>query len=46
MSHVEYTREDSRKDLSASLTGLVVGVVWILIVATIAYNIAVRGRGH
>lgn len=46
MSHVEYTREDSRKDLSASLTGLVVGVVWILIVAAIAYNIAVRGGGH
>jgi|tagenome__1003787_1003787.scaffolds.fasta_scaffold20989992_7 hypothetical protein len=46
MSHVEYTREDSRKDLSASLTGLVVGVVWILIVATIAYNLAVSGRGH
>jgi hypothetical protein len=46
MSHVEYTREDSRKDLSASLMGLVAGVVWVLFVATIAYNIAIRGRGH
>lgn len=41
MSHAEYTREDSRKDLSASLTGLVVGVVWVLIVGAIAYSIAV-----
>ena len=46
MSHVEYTREDSRKDLSASLTGLVAGVVWVLIVGTIAYTIAVSGGGH
>jgi hypothetical protein len=46
MSHVEYTREDSRKDLSASLMGLVAGVVWVLIVATIAYTIATRGGGH
>ena len=45
MSHAEYTREDSRKDLSASLTGLVVGVVWVLIVGAIAYTIAVSGRG-
>jgi hypothetical protein len=43
MSHAEYTREDSRKDLSASLTGLVVGVVWVLIVGAIAYFIATRG---
>ena len=41
MSHAEYTREDSRKDLSASLTGLVVGIVWVLIVGAIAYSIAV-----
>ena len=26
MSHVEYTKEDSRKDLSASLMGLAAGV--------------------
>ena len=45
MSHVEYTREDSRKDLSASLTGLVVGVAWVLIVGAIAYFIAVSGGG-
>ena len=45
MSHAEYTREDSRKDLSASLTGLVVGVVWVLIVGAIAYFLAVSGRG-
>ena len=46
MSHVEYTREDSRKDLSASLMGLVAGVAWVLIVAFIAYSIATRGGGH
>jgi hypothetical protein len=40
MSHVEYTREDSRKDLSASLMGLVAGVIWVLIVAAIAYSLA------
>ena len=45
MSHGEYTKEDSRKDLSASLMGLVAGVVWVLIVATIAYTLATRG-GH
>lgn len=44
MSHAEYTKEDSRKDLSASLMGLVAGVMWVLIVATIAYTIAVSGR--
>ena len=43
MSHAEYTREDSRKDLSASLTGLVAGVVWVLIVGAIAYFLATRG---
>lgn len=41
MSHGEYTREDSRKDLSASLTGLVAGVVWVLIVGAISYFIAI-----
>ena len=46
MSHVEYTREDSRKDLSASLTGLVAGVAWVLIVGAIAYTLATRGGGH
>lgn len=45
MSHVEYTREDSRKDLSASLMGLVAGVAWVLVVAFIAHTIAVSG-GH
>jgi hypothetical protein len=45
MSHAEYTREDSRKDLSASLMGLVAGVVWVLIVGAISYFIAVSGRG-
>jgi hypothetical protein len=43
MSHVEYTREDSRKDLSASLMGLVAGVVWVLIVGGIAFALANRG---
>jgi hypothetical protein len=48
MSHGEYTKEDSRKDLSASLTGLAVGLVWILIVGAIAYYIAISmsGGGH
>jgi len=46
MSHVEYTREDSRKDLSASLMGLVAGIGWVLIVAAIAYFFASRGGGH
>ena len=47
MSHVEYTREDSRKDLSASLMGLVAGVVWVLIVGAIAYTLAVSATsGH
>jgi len=41
MSHGEYTKEDSRKDLSASLTGLVAGLVWVAIVGAIAYFIAV-----
>jgi hypothetical protein len=45
MSHVEYTKEDSRKDLSASLMGLVAGVVWVLIVGTIAFSIARAGGG-
>ncbi len=40
MSHGEYTKEDSRKDLNASLTGLGVGIVWVLIVAAISYEIA------
>ena len=49
MSHVEYTKEDSRKDLSASLMGLAAGVTWVLIVGAIAYFIAlsqVSGGGH
>lgn len=48
MSHGEYTKEDSRKDLSASLTGLGVGLVWILIVGAISYFIAISmaGGGH
>lgn len=41
MSHAEYTREDSRKDLSASLIGLVAGVVWVLIVGAISYYLAI-----
>jgi hypothetical protein len=45
MSHVEYTKEDSRKDLSASLMGLVAGVVWVLIVGAIAFSIARAGGG-
>ena len=45
MSHVEYTREDSRKDLSASLMGLVAGVAWVLIVGAIAYSIAMSRGG-
>jgi hypothetical protein len=40
MSHGEYTREESRKDLSASLTGLVVGLVWIALVGFIAFSLA------
>jgi len=40
MSHGEYTKEDSRKDLSASLTGLVLGIGWVLVVAVISYFIA------
>ena len=43
MSHGEYTKEDSRKDLSASLMGLGAGVVWVLIVGAISYWIASRG---
>lgn len=43
MSHVEYTREDSRKDLSASLMGLAAGVAWVFLVAFIAHTIAMRG---
>lgn len=43
MSHVEYTREDSRKDRAASFLGLAAGVGWVLIVGAIAYFIAVRG---
>jgi hypothetical protein len=47
MSHVEYTREDSRKDLSASLMGLAAGVVWVLIVGAISYFLAVSATsGH
>ena len=48
MSHGEYTKEDSRKDLSASLTGLAVGIVWVLIVSAISYFIAISmaGGGH
>ena len=47
MSHAEYTREDSRKDLSASLMGLAVGVVWVLIVGAISYFLAVNATsGH
>lgn len=49
MSHGEYTKEDSRKDLSASLTGLAVGLVWIAIVGGISYYIAIAmssGGGH
>lgn len=42
MSHGEYTKEDSRKDLAASLMGLGAGVVWVLIVAVIAYEIAIN----
>ena len=40
MSHGEYTKEDSRLDLSASLMGLVAGIVWVLIVGAVAYFIA------
>ncbi|HEX9938043.1 MAG TPA: hypothetical protein VGB15_13005 [Longimicrobium sp.] len=48
MSHGEYTKEDSRKDLSASLTGLAVGLVWVAIVAVVSYYIAIAmsGGGH
>jgi hypothetical protein len=48
MSHGEYTKEDSRKDLSASLTGLAVGLVWVAIVAVVSYYIAISmsGGGH
>jgi len=46
MSHVEYTREDSRKDLSASLMGLVAGVAWVLFVAFIAYSLAPAAGAH
>jgi hypothetical protein len=42
MSHVEYTREDSRKDRAASFLGLAAGVTWVLLVAAIAYAIAQR----
>ena len=42
MSHGEYTREDSRKDLSASLMGLAAGVIWVLIVGAISYFIAIQ----
>ncbi|HYH83474.1 MAG TPA: hypothetical protein VEX86_27005 [Longimicrobium sp.] len=45
MSHGEYTKEDSRKDLSASLLGLGVGLVWVLIVSAISYQIAVSMSG-
>jgi hypothetical protein len=45
MSHGEYTKEDSRKDLGASLTGLAAGLVWVLIVAAIAYFIALQHHG-
>jgi len=43
MSHGEYTKEDSRLDLSASLMGLGAGIAWVLIVAVISYFIAARG---
>jgi hypothetical protein len=46
MSHGEYTKEDSRKDLSASLMGLGAGIIWVLIVAFIAYQIAAAAKGH
>jgi hypothetical protein len=46
MSHGEYTKEDSRKDLSASLMGLGVGIVWVLIVGAIAYAIALSAVKH
>jgi hypothetical protein len=46
MSHGEYTKEDSRKDLSASLTGLGVGIVWVLIVGAISYMIALSMVKH
>jgi hypothetical protein len=42
MSHVEYTREDSRKDRAASFLGLAAGVGWVLLVGAIAYFIAQR----
>jgi hypothetical protein len=42
MSHGEYTKEDSRKDLSASLLGLLAGVVWVGIVAFVAFEIAMK----
>jgi hypothetical protein len=42
MSHGEYTKEDSRKDLSASLMGLAAGVIWVLIVSAISYFIAIQ----
>ncbi|HKP74613.1 MAG TPA: hypothetical protein VJT67_03675 [Longimicrobiaceae bacterium] len=45
MSHVEYTKEDSRKDLSASLMGLVAGIAWVLIVAAISFAIAQAKAG-
>lgn len=45
MSHGEYTKEDSRKDLSASLTGLAAGILWVLIVGAIAYFIALQYKG-
>ncbi|HEX8245167.1 MAG TPA: hypothetical protein VF541_16770 [Longimicrobium sp.] len=43
MSHVEYTREDSRKDRAASFLGLAAGIAWVLVVGAISYWIAVRG---
>ncbi|HEX6750153.1 MAG TPA: hypothetical protein VF092_22865 [Longimicrobium sp.] len=42
MSHVEYTREDSRKDRAASFLGLAAGLTWVLIVGAISYYIAIR----
>lgn len=44
MSHGEYTKEESRKDLSASLTGFAVAIVWVFIVAVIAFEIAMHRK--
>jgi hypothetical protein len=45
MAHGTNEAEESKKDLSAALTGLVAGLVWILIVGGIAFEIAKHHRG-